>query len=529
MMMLKAIAVAALLSLGLSVSASAQFISTPPFGGFIRSSSNVTTPNEPAIWANTAGTLLKDGLGVSVAHSDTQTAGIIAQGSPFTVYSNAANGITAYDVWACINYAACTPSGSPDVGIYDGIRSVIVANPGSQMNDVSGFTAYVINRSGASNAYPSVGFIAESIADADNTSAWGADFACSDKYTGGQVISAGLGRYCFNEIDFNFTSPSSQGVAWMAGGASLSQPADARGYQLNQLDGFPGSPGYVSYGNIARWTSMLRSNSGSTLDFAEIGAALNPGVFTGSISGTTLTVTAITSGNVSNGATLNGSGVTAGTTITALGTGIGGTGTYTVSASQTVGSETLNTSVPSQSVNFNAFDSTGTLIRTVEQLNGAAQHIINVPTAGFFIAEMGGTPVITAANLPSNAALDLATGTFRVMGGASFGHKPSAGEGLEFSYDTTTHTGFLASYDRTGVAYKDLDIYGANIAILGATGDTVSLQVGASNILSASSTGVNLVTGVYHTGAVAGITCSVVTAGATITINGGIVTAMTGC
>jgi hypothetical protein len=63
--------------------------------------------------------------------------------------------------------------------------------------------------------------------------------------------------------------------------------------------------------------------------------------FTGSISGTTLTVTAIdaaTSAPLAVGQTIAGNGVTLGTTITALGTGSGGTGTYTVSASQTVGS-----------------------------------------------------------------------------------------------------------------------------------------------------------------------------------------------
>lgn len=66
--------------------------------------------------------------------------------------------------------------------------------------------------------------------------------------------------------------------------------------------------------------------------------------FIGSISGTTLTVTAMTSGTIQVGQTLSGTGVAAGTTITALGTGTGGTGTYTVSTSQTVASEALVTS-----------------------------------------------------------------------------------------------------------------------------------------------------------------------------------------
>jgi hypothetical protein len=64
---------------------------------------------------------------------------------------------------------------------------------------------------------------------------------------------------------------------------------------------------------------------------------------TGSISGTTLTVTAIASGSLAVNDVIAGAGITAGTTITALGTGTGGTGTYTVSVSQTVSSETITT------------------------------------------------------------------------------------------------------------------------------------------------------------------------------------------
>ena len=63
--------------------------------------------------------------------------------------------------------------------------------------------------------------------------------------------------------------------------------------------------------------------------------------FTGSISGTTLTVTNVNYGTLVVGQTLSGTGVTGGTTITAYGTGVGGNGTYTVSSSQTVSSTTI--------------------------------------------------------------------------------------------------------------------------------------------------------------------------------------------
>ena len=55
----------------------------------------------------------------------------------------------------------------------------------------------------------------------------------------------------------------------------------------------------------------------------------------------TLTVSAVGSGTLGIGDTLSGSGVTAGSVITAQGTGTGGTGTYIVSPTQAVSSTTL--------------------------------------------------------------------------------------------------------------------------------------------------------------------------------------------
>lgn len=64
---------------------------------------------------------------------------------------------------------------------------------------------------------------------------------------------------------------------------------------------------------------------------------------TGSISTTTLTVSAVAAGSapLAVGQTLSGANVTPGTIITALDSGTGGTGTYTVSVSQTASSATI--------------------------------------------------------------------------------------------------------------------------------------------------------------------------------------------
>jgi hypothetical protein len=64
--------------------------------------------------------------------------------------------------------------------------------------------------------------------------------------------------------------------------------------------------------------------------------------FTGSISTTTLTVTQVTSGTLAVGQQIFGVGIANSTVITALGTGSGGLGTYTISTSQTVASEAMS-------------------------------------------------------------------------------------------------------------------------------------------------------------------------------------------
>ncbi len=67
---------------------------------------------------------------------------------------------------------------------------------------------------------------------------------------------------------------------------------------------------------------------------------------TGQISGTTLTITTAVSGSLYIGATITGTGVTAGTRVVDFLTGSGGIGTYTVDVSQTVSAGTVITDSP---------------------------------------------------------------------------------------------------------------------------------------------------------------------------------------
>lgn len=68
-------------------------------------------------------------------------------------------------------------------------------------------------------------------------------------------------------------------------------------------------------------------------------------VFTASISGTTLNVSAIATGYLGVGAVVTGTGITAGTTITAVLSASGGVGTYTLSSSYSLGSRAMTATV----------------------------------------------------------------------------------------------------------------------------------------------------------------------------------------
>lgn len=118
---------------------------------------------------------------------------------------------------------------------------------------------------------------------------------------------------------------------------------------LDPLPGADGNDGNVlgrladMYLNAGRYSHvvLIPMNVGSTAisDWAPPA----PANFTGSISGTTLTVTAVSSGVIASDQIMSGSGIAANTQITNWLTGTsGGVGTYTVSISQTVGSEAMS-------------------------------------------------------------------------------------------------------------------------------------------------------------------------------------------
>lgn len=141
-------------------------------------------------------------------------------------------------------------------------------------------------------------------------------------------------------------------------------------------------------------------------------------VFAGYITGTTLTVTSVTSGIIAVGQTLDADGITAGTEISATGTGTGGTGTYTVSDSQTLGTSTEPATFTGDSVEGTLSDYDPT--PTSNDWTNAFVSLQNTPA--YFIVPMSSNPIHHATALAHSVAMSLPTGRnerIAIVGGAA--------------------------------------------------------------------------------------------------------------
>ncbi len=173
-------------------------------------------------------------------------------------------------------------------------------------------------------------------------------------YFGADSDEANQAAVYFNGFDNSSVKPASMLFAqypltdvagWMRGG-------DVSGLTLTQLQAITGTV-IVDIDGVTQTSSSINLSTATSFSLAAsiINKALavagpTEAVFTGSIAGTTLTVSATSSGIIEVGQVLSGTGVTADTYIVARGTGVGGTGTYTVSPTQTASSTTITAKAP---------------------------------------------------------------------------------------------------------------------------------------------------------------------------------------
>jgi len=230
-------------------------------------------------------------------------------------------------------------------------------------------------------------------------------------------------------------------------------------------------------------------------------------VFEGTVSGTTLTVSLMKSGTIAVGQQLFGLGVTARTVITALGTGTGGVGTYTINISQTISTQqdlnsaiagavvtgsisgttltvtavTSGTLYPGQTIQGTGITA-GTIITA---LGGSAAISFSITAAGtgyavgdtitvnggvyssqatYTVATIGGSGAVTGLTLVSNGSYTIQPGT------PSTTITSGNGTGLTLTLTFGTGAGGAGTYVvSTSQTVSSTTVYGLNFSVLPST------------------------------------------------------------
>lgn len=183
--------------------------------------------------------------------------------------------------------------------------------------------------------------------------------------------------------------------------------------------------------------------------------------FTASISGTTMTVTSVASGALGVGQIISGGSTTAGTKITALGTGTGNTGTYTVSISQTRASTALT------AAGYYFMGSTGISSGRCDVLNISNSMFINNTQCNFFTGTGG------------NTIANITTTDFDTFNGIVMSDGLVAITGCDFTGGTLNNTTCASNISMTG---GKLSIAGCNFS--NSVSTIVGFAGGATDILT---------------------------------------------
>jgi hypothetical protein len=252
-------------------------------------------------------------------------------------------------------------------------------------------------------------------------------------------------------------------------GQTITGPGIAAGTVISELS----TPASSSSG----LTYLL--NISQTVASESINVGTPTAVFTGSISGTKLSVSSVTSGVLTTGQTISGPGIAPGTTITADGTGTGGVGSYTVDTSQSVASETVDAAVtPSITgdillgAGHNVLDiESGRFTGALTELSGQHDLSITVNNATVNLTKAEAHP-IASLNVGSTGVLVVKLDPTFALGGTA---PPTA------IFDTTASGGaaIFADGAKVGVSLDSIQPASNSTYVFVHTGGAGDLTVGA--------------------------------------------------
>ena len=201
----------------------------------------------------------------------------------------------------------------------------------------------------------------------------------------------------------------------------------------------------------------------------------NGAVVTGSIAAKVLTVTAVTSGTLTVGQYISGSNVTAGSYITAFGTGTGGAGTYTVSESSTASSTTLTATAAYATAfagNTSGVGTVGAITVTAAAKAGNYKVVIVDPVTnkGTFIVEdpdgiVVGTGQVTVEFTGGGLTFTISDSTDFVAGDG-FTITVASGSGNWTQYNQDASSGAQVA---AGILFDDVDATSADTPALAIT------------------------------------------------------------
>lgn len=228
-----------------------------------------------------------------------------------------------------------------------------------------------------------------------------------------------------------------------------------------------------SEGTLSRDSVTVAKGSGVITAGMVLGKrtkAADAAVVTGSIATTVLTVTAVTSGVLSVGQTISGSGITAGTKITGLGTGLGGIGTYTVDTSQTASSTTVTASAASSAAyaGNTGNGAMGAITVSAGAKVGAYKLTITEPgtNVGAFIVEDPDGKFVAPGNVAAafsagGLAFTLADGSTDFVAGDGFTITVAANDNKYVPYDDDNTDG---SDTALAIAFDEVDATSVDVA-----------------------------------------------------------------
>ena len=241
-------------------------------------------------------------------------------------------------------------------------------------------------------------------------------------------------------------------------------------------------------------------NISQTVTPAVTMTASTPTVFTGSISTTTLTVTGITNGSIFAGMLItSGALISSGTLITALGTGTGGIGTYTINNTQTVPSNTI--------YGYQVPVVTATAATTFLTLTGVVSGALNPGT------------LLTGTGVAANTSIiNQTAGSYRV----NITHSATGNQiitGISPTGMITSVTGAISGYDFTFSAATLTIPFGPGFVLSGTNilaGTTILYQNATTNIYTLNqsiaispATTITGITPAIMTGSISGTSLSV--------------------